>query len=166
MPLNALLRILSLTCLTSTLCLQACSREEHGPSSEQQDIAAITAASKARADAFNQGNAAGIAAHFTEDGLLMVPDQPTRKGKAAVQSYYQHIFDEYETRLKSCYDEVKVSADLAFGRGFAEVTLIPKRGGDARSSTAKYINIMKREADGSWKTTHDIWNGNEMPNKQ
>jgi uncharacterized protein (TIGR02246 family) len=157
---------ISLTCILSVLCLLACSREDHCPASEQQDIAAITAVSKARADAFNQGNAAGIAAHFAEDCLLMAPDQPIQKGRAAVQSYYQHIFDEYMTRLKSHYDEVKVSGDLAYGRGFAEVTLIPKRGGDPVSSTAKYINIMRRESDGSWKTTHDIWNGNEMANKR
>jgi ketosteroid isomerase-like protein len=30
-------------------------------------------------------------------------------------------------------------------------------------STAKYLNILKKQADGSWKTTHDIWNSNETP---
>jgi ketosteroid isomerase-like protein len=78
----------------------------------------------------------------------MAPDQPTLKGKAAVQSYYQHIFDDYETRLKSYYEEVKVSGQIAYGRGFAEVALIPKQGGQAVTSTAKYINLMKR--DGRW----------------
>ena len=148
------------------LCLQACSQQDHVAASEEKDIAAITAVSKARADAFNQGNAAGIAVHFTDDALLMAPDQPTLKGKAAVQAYYQHIFDEYETRLKSYYEEVKVSGQIGYGRGFAEVALIPKRGGQTLMSTAKYINIMKREADGTWKTTHDIWNGNEVTNKR
>ena len=41
--------------------------------------------------------------------------------KCRRQSYYQRIFDECETRLKSYYDEVKVSGPLAYGRGFAEV---------------------------------------------
>ena len=85
--------------------------------------------------------------------------------QSAAQSYYQRIFDEYDTGLKSYYEEVKVSGPLADGIGFAEVALIPKQGGQALTSTAKYINIMKREADGTWKTTHDIWNGNEMTNK-
>ena len=156
-------RIFALVYLLSILCLSGCSREQQVISSEQEDIAAITAVSKARADAFNQGNAAAIAVHFTEDALLMAPDKPTLKGKAAVQTYYQHIFDDYETGLKSYYEEVKVSGQLAYGRGFAEVVLTPKRGGPAMTSTSKYINIMKREADGTWKTTHDIWNGNEMP---
>ena len=165
MFLKTLPGIFTIICLLSLPCLQGCSQKDHGAASDEKDIAAITAVSKARADAFNQGNAAGIAVHFTDDALLMAPDQPTLKGKAAVQSYYQHIFDEYETRLRSYYEEVKVSGQISYGRGFAEVALSPKQGGQALTSTAKYINIMKREADGTWKTTHDIWNGNEMTNK-
>ncbi len=128
---------------------------------EEQDIAAIEAMSKARAVAFNEGNAANIAIHFTDDALLMAPGQPASQGKEAVQAYYQSIFDQYETSLNSYYDEVKVEGDLAYGRGFAEVILKPKAGGESVTSTAKYLNILQRQADGSWKTTHDIWNGNE-----
>ena len=29
------------------------------------------------------------------------------------------------------------------------------------TSTSKYLNILERQADGTWKTTHDIWNANE-----
>jgi uncharacterized protein (TIGR02246 family) len=144
MFLNTLPRIVTMTCLLWLPCLQGCSKKDHIVASEEKDIAAIIAVSKARADAFNQGNAAAIAVHFTEDALLMAPDQPTLKGKTAVQSYYQHIFDEYETRLRSYYEDVKVSGQIAYERGFAEVALIPKQGGQAVTSTAKYINIMKR----------------------
>jgi hypothetical protein len=58
-------------------------------------------------------------------------------------------------------EEVKVSGDLAYGRGFAKVKLIPHGGGDTLTSTAKYVNILQRQPNGSWLTTHDIWNGNE-----
>jgi uncharacterized protein (TIGR02246 family) len=160
MSLGILRSNIALTCLLPMLCLGGCSRENL-IQSEWEDVASITAVSKARADAFNQGNAAGISAHFVEDALLMAPDKPTLKGKAAVQAYYQHIFNEYDTELNSYYEEVKVAGDFAYGRGFAEILLTPKRGGLALKSTAKYINILKRQPDGTWKTTHDIWNGNE-----
>ena len=125
-----------------------------------RDKAAIAAMSDARAKAFAAGDAAGIGRHFTEDACLMAPGVPTRRGRAAVQAYYQAIFDEYRTGLTSGYDEVKVSGDLAYGRGFATVTLVPKVGGVPQTSTAKYINILQRQPDGTWKTTHDIWNAN------
>lgn len=128
---------------------------------QQKDINAITAVSKARAKAFNESDAAGIAQHFTETGLLMAPGKKATSGRAAVAAYYQSIFDTYEPILDSYYEAVEVSGDLGYGRGFAKVTLIEKTTGDTLVSTSKYLNIMARQADGSWLTTHDIWNGNE-----
>lgn len=126
-----------------------------------KDEEEITAISHARAKAFNEGNAAGIADHFTDDAYLMAPGKPVSRGRDAVRKYYQAIFDQYKTSLESHYEEVEVSGDLAYGRGFAKVILYPKSGGDSLLSTAKYLNILKKQADGTWKTTHDVWNNNE-----
>ncbi|HMG92471.1 MAG TPA: SgcJ/EcaC family oxidoreductase [Chryseolinea sp.] len=125
------------------------------------DIANIKALSAIRAKAFNEGNADVIAAAFTESGVLMAPDKSSTSGRAAVREYYQQIFDQYETFLESGYEEVKVSGDVAYGVGFAKVKLVPHGGGDTLVSTAKYVNIPQRQSDGSWLTTHDIWNANE-----
>jgi uncharacterized protein (TIGR02246 family) len=125
------------------------------------DINTITRISGERAKAFNEGDAAGIATHFTEDAYLMAPDFPTKRGQKAIQEYYQSIFDEYETKLESGYEDVKVDGDLAYGRGFAKVWLKPKSGGEEMYSESKYLNILERQSDGTWKTTHDIWNSNE-----
>ena len=129
--------------------------------SEEADKKLITDMSKARAKAFNEGNAEAIAIHFTDDAILMAPGKPAQKGRTAVQAYYQSVFNEYSTVLESHYDEVDVSGHLAYGRGSAKVTIVPKKGGKPVVSTAKYLNILKRQPDGSWKTTHDIWNASE-----
>lgn len=128
---------------------------------KQKDLDTIEEISAARADAFNEGDAAAIAIHFTENGLLMAPGSPVLTGRIAVEEYYQEIFDEYETSLDSYYEDVQVSGNLAFGRGVADVELVPKVGGNTIHSTSKYINILQKQADGSWLTTHDIWNNNE-----
>lgn len=136
-----------------------CSKQmEHN---ESADIASITALSASRAKAFNEGNADVIAAAFTETGLLMAPGTKSTTGREAVRGYYQQIFDQYQTFLESGYENVKVSGDLGYGVGFAKVKLVPRNGGDTLVSTSKYINILERQPDGSWLTTHDIWNGNE-----
>ena len=132
-----------------------------GRADDSADVSAIKALSAARAKAFNEGDAAAIAIHFTESGVLMAPGSAATSGRAAVQAYYQSIFDQYVTGLESGYEEVKVSGDMAYGRGFAKVKLVPHAGGDTLISSAKYINILERQSDGSWLTTHDIWNGNE-----
>lgn len=125
------------------------------------DISKIKALSAFRAKAFNDGNAGDIAAAFTESGVLMAPGTKSTIGREAVRAYYQGIFDQYKTFLESGYDEVNVSGDLGYGVGFAKVKLVPHSRGDTLVSTAKYINILQRQDDGSWLTTHDIWNANE-----
>ena len=125
------------------------------------DISEIKALSATRAKAFNDGNADVIAAAFTEGGMLMAPDMTSMIGREAVRGYYQRIFDQYRTFLESGYEEVRVSGNLAYGVGYAKVKLVPHNGGDTLVSTAKYINILQRQNDGSWLTTHDIWNANE-----
>jgi uncharacterized protein (TIGR02246 family) len=128
---------------------------------DASDISEIKALSASRAKAFNEGNANVIATAFTESGLLMAPDMSSTTGRKAVREYYQSIFDQYRTFLESGYEEVKVSGNLGYGVGYAKVKLVPRNGGDTLISTAKYINILQRQDDGSWLTTHDIWNANE-----
>jgi uncharacterized protein (TIGR02246 family) len=129
--------------------------------SPADDVRRIKQISAARAEAFNNSDAEGIAVHFAEDAVLMAPNRPAATGRKAVAAYYQSIFDAYETTLTSGYEHVLVDGDLAYGRGIAEVTLTPKGGGEPMTSTSKYLNILERQADGTWKTTHDIWNANE-----
>ncbi len=145
-----MLLIIGLTCCDKT-----------GTQDDARDIADIKALSATRAKAFNEGNADDIAAAFTEGGNLMAPDMISMTGREAVRGYYQRIFDQYKTFLESGYKEVMVSGNLAYGVGYAKVKLVAHNGGDTLVSTAKYINILQRQDDGSWLTTHDIWNGNE-----
>lgn len=145
------------------ICLAWSCQTEVGQShyDKEADIRTITEMSRSRAEAFNQGDASGISKYFTDDAFLMAPEKPSQRGKKEVEAYYQSIFDEFETILESGYEDVVVDGDLAYGRGFAKVILIPKSGGDTLYSTSKYLNILERQADGIWMTTHDIWNGNE-----
>jgi|GEM_PF-617503 len=141
--------------------ISACQAEAEMNINNPDDIRAIEEMSAARAEAFNRGDAAAIASHFTEEGVLMAPGTPSQTGREAVEAYYQEIFDQFETGLNSYYEEVSVSGDLAFGSGIAEVELIVRNGGDVIHATSKYINILARQPDGTWLTTHDIWNDNE-----
>ena len=126
----------------------------------EEDKAAITAVSKARAEAFNNEDAKGVAVHFTENAGLMAPEKSALIGQRAIEDYYQSIFDEFEVRLDSYYEEVKVSGDMAIGRGEATVQLKPKGENKTTTSSSKYLNVLRRQPDGSWKTTYDIWNSN------
>jgi uncharacterized protein (TIGR02246 family) len=156
---------LRLVAIILTIFLTSCSRQDAQRATDElnvdTEVSKIRTLSATRAKAFNEGKADLIAAAFTETGLLMAPGTRSMVGREAVREYYQRIFDQYKTFLESGYEDVKVSGDLGYGVGFAKVKLVPHTGGDTLFSTAKYINILQRQKDGSWLTTHDIWNGNE-----
>lgn len=156
---KAMQKLLMITITVVSIVLAGCGKR--GEQDHTVDIAAIHALSATRAKAFNEGNANVIAAAFTETGILMAPGAGSTTGREAVRNYYQGIFDQYKTFLESGYEEVRVSGDLAYGVGYAKVKLVPQSGGDTIVSTAKYVNILQRQDDGSWLTTHDIWNANE-----
>lgn len=152
-------KLLVITVTVVIMGLAGCNNR--GEQDDARDIAEIKALSATRAKAFSDGNANVIAAAFTETGTLMAPGTRSTTGREAVRKYYQDIFDQYKTILESGYEEVRVSGDLAYGMGHAKVKLVPHGGGDTLVSTAKYINILQRQDDGSWLTTHDIWNAND-----
>lgn len=134
------------------------SKTDMNPPKEVETIKAISAA---RAKAFNEGDAEGIAKYFAEKCYLMAPGSVAKTNPRDVRAYYQSIFDQYHTSLESGYEDVKVDGSLAYGRGFARVKLKHKVTGEESGSTSKYLNILEKQPDGTWVTTHDIWNGNE-----
>jgi uncharacterized protein (TIGR02246 family) len=130
-------------------------------SDNRSEAEAITQISNARAEAFRQGDAQGISRHFATDGMIIPPGDPVKTGREAIEAYYQEIFDNYDRELNSYYEEVVVSGSMAVGRGIAEVTVVSREDGTTTTSTSRYINILKKQQDGTWITTHDIWNSEE-----
>ena len=51
-----------------------------------------------------------------------------------------------------------VSGDLAVHRFTGELTLTPKAGGDAVTEAIKGLHVLRKQADGTWKITQDVWN--------
>jgi len=104
-------------------------------------------------EAFNRGDAAGCAAFFSEDVILMAPDQPMTHGKKAFEETYlsrmkQSTGGTHSNELV----EYGVEGDLAYQIGTFAVTGTnpPERG--------KFLNILRRQADGTWKVTVSIFN--------
>ena len=56
--------------------------------------------------------------------------------------------------------ETEVSGDWAFSRGSWTSTLTPKGEGAAFLIDGKFMTILRRQADGSWKLYRDIFNSN------
>ena len=103
--------------------------------------------------AFNQGDAAGCAAFFSDDVILLAPDQPMTRGKRAFEEIYRSRMDNSSGGTHSNkLVEYGVEGDLAYQVGTFSIT------GTVPAEQGKFVNVLRRQADGTWKVTVSIFN--------
>jgi len=102
-------------------------------------------------------------AFCTEDVIFMPPNSVVLKGKDAIREFVQPYFEQFNLETDVTVDEIEVSGDWAFARWHYSAQYIPKAGGDAIPENGKEIWIFKRQADGTWKCSHAIWNSDMPP---
>lgn len=116
----------------------------------------IASANQNFMNAFSRGDAAGIAALYTNDTKLLPPDFPMMSGKEAVQSFWQGAMDMGIKEAKLETLEVESQGDMASEIGRFTLTIQPE-GSESTTLTGKYVVVWKNQ-DGSWKLRIDIWN--------
>jgi uncharacterized protein (TIGR02246 family) len=119
--------------------------------------AAIEAASTQWSAAFKAGDAAGIAALYTEDAIAFPPNSQPVRGRAAIQKMWQDAINSgvKEATLKTT--EVEEAGAMAYETG----TAVIKDAAGKVLDEAKYVVIWK-QVGGKWMLHRDIWNSN-MP---
>ncbi|MGH7586286.1 MAG: YybH family protein [Gemmatimonadales bacterium] len=124
-----------------------------------EDEAAVRAldAEWARVAVAGDGNA--LAALYTADAVVMPPNEPTRRGDAAKQ-YWIDFANTFTAQAELATEVVEGRGDLAFTSGTWRMTLTPKTAGakPMPAQEGKYLGVMKKQPDGSWKLAYDIWN--------
>jgi len=93
----------------------------------------------------------------------MPPDTPARIGKEEIREKMKPLFDQFIIKIPITSKEIRVAGDLAFSRGTYTLSTTPKAGGEATRVTGKYLTILERQADGSWKIARDCFNYNAPP---
>jgi uncharacterized protein (TIGR02246 family) len=105
------------------------------------------------------GNAAGIAHLFTDDCFMLPPDNPIAMGKAGVQAVYEEQFAQMTPLTMSISaEEETVMGDWGYGAGTWTVTATLQTTGATVKLEGKYLNVLKRQADGGWKIHRHTWN--------
>jgi uncharacterized protein (TIGR02246 family) len=118
---------------------------------------AIAVANESFMAAFKRGDAAGLAALYTENGQVMPPNGDFVAGKGAIQSFWQAVMDMGIQEAKLEIVEVEAHGDTAI-----EISTFTLHGeGGQVLDKGKYVVIWKRE-EGQWKLHRDIFNSS-MP---
>lgn len=127
----------------------------------EADIAAILDIWSKYATAINNADIDSWISLWIDDGVQMPPDRPAIKGKEQIKANVQSTLDQFIFKMEIFNEEVKVADDWAFARGTYTYSLTPKEGAEPYENTGKYLTILERQADGSWKIARDCFNNNE-----
>ena len=122
------------------------------------DVDAVNAVSDAEERAIFSSDPDAMAELFTEDCVLMPPNQPQSVGHEGVRDWLMGVVAAFDISGGYTRTEVTISGETAVQRYYAEMQMTPKDGGDTVAVPVKGLHIMRRQADGSWKISQDIWN--------
>ena len=100
---------------------------------------------------------------WADDGIRMAPDAPAVIGKEQIREAMKPVFDQMTLYVTIGIKEVRVAGDWAFSRGTGTLSMTPKAGGKTIKLDGKYLTILERQADGSWKIAIDCFNSNVPP---
>lgn len=96
---------------------------------------------------------------WIDDGIQMLPCAPSRIGKAQIRRGMQRLFDLFDTRKMVIQpEEVRILGDRAYSHGSYELEMAPKQGGEPRNCSGRFLDILEKQADGSWKIAIDCHN--------
>jgi ketosteroid isomerase-like protein len=123
------------------------------------DVAAIRGLSEKFAELMVAGDFDSLITLYTDDAVFMPPNQPAVRGRAALRSWMSY-FPRISAFTVSI-EEIDGRADLAYVRGAYTMTMHPDGAPAPVQGTGKYIEIRKRQPDGSWLLAADIFNSDQ-----
>lgn len=135
----------------------------------EADVEADISAIKASIDEFVQLYNAGdferiVSIFYAENAVQMPPNESIRKGKEAIRLGYQKAHELNDEHIdSSVVEDVRVSGDLAVVWGIDTGTTTPISGGEPVKYSLKWLNVLERQPDGTWKWIYETWNDNPLP---
>ena len=126
------------------------------------DRDAIRAAASAWLQAHQTNDWGAVAAMYTEDAVLMPPNQPEIRGRDDIRTWFEE--NESGNRIELEYVEIDGCGDVAYVRGKYRMT-IPVEGGEPIVDVGKLLEIRRRSADGSWLVARDMFSS-DLPLQQ
>lgn len=131
-------------------------------SAADPNLTRIEKLGKQFADAFGKGDLAAVAAMYSEDAMAFPPESEVVKGRAAIEAMWKGTRDMGVQSIEFTVWDVRTSGNLLVETGKATLT-VAGAGPVPATVAVKYVVVWKKQKDGGWKISHDIWNALPAP---
>jgi uncharacterized protein (TIGR02246 family) len=119
-----------------------------------QNRATIEKLNDAWTAAFNKGDAAAVAALYTEDAYVLPPGSAMVKGRAAIEAFWRQAAQQMTDAKLTTVDVLPLGRSAA--REVGTVTLKTKSQ-PPQEVVGKYV-VVWRKIGRDWKLATDVWN--------
>jgi ketosteroid isomerase-like protein len=104
-------------------------------------------------------NADSVASYYAADAIAYPPDSPIAAGHDAAKKVWADGFADstYKISWKTSHAGASQGGDMGFTAGTYEESMRGPTGAQV-TNKGKYVCLWAKQADGSWKAVHDIWN--------
>jgi len=126
-------------------------------SATAQDKATIQSLNDQFAKAFNTGDAAAVAAHYTEDAVVLPPGAEMVMGRNAILAFLKSAADQVGDIKLTAVDVKPLGNNAAQEIGTFSLRT---KGAQSQQVTGKYVVVWEK-VGGDWKLATDIWNMNK-----
>ena len=133
----------------SALFLAGC--HERVPGAPPSDRRAIEAAVSRYVAASNEGDAETLTSLYTDDAVLLPPDHAPIHGREAIGEFWRQGTDR-----GLAVRTLRVEVEGSLGYLVGQYNLPPTE--EEPADSGKYVMCLRRQQDGSWKLSADIWN--------
>ena len=118
------------------------------------DLYAVNAAKSEFREGLNRGDTSRVLAIADPDLVNFSDGQPSEFGESgldALKSRLANLFERFTVKLVVIVIEIRLQGDVAYDYGWHDLTLTPKDGGESIRRRYRYVDIWRKNKEGSWK---------------
>jgi ketosteroid isomerase-like protein len=109
-------------------------------------------------------DAAAASMLYAEDASVLPPNEPIVTGRKNIQQYWQSAIDAGILDVSVSTIATGSNGDLGYEIGRYQMT-VRQPDGKAVTENGKYVELLKRNKEGAWKSIYGIWNADPLPSR-
>ena len=128
----------------------------------EADIQAIRNITEKWQVAINAGDLDTLMSFYSKDAIKIPPNEPAVRGKDAIRSGYQKLFEKNIRQEKHVVADIKISGDLAVTNTTWTLPGITEKAEGPSKPTGNWIRIFGKQPDGAWKIIYMMWSDESL----
>jgi uncharacterized protein (TIGR02246 family) len=107
------------------------------------------------------GDISALSRFYDKEIIQLPPNSPAMVGWESIRSTLHSELKGITVDATIEVVEVSISDDWAFARGTYRTVATPQKGGQQSEAKGNWLDILRRQQDGSWKIARSTWTNKE-----